>query len=784
MKISERTVNGVVLGDVEQTPVCGIEKVCADACAEGAVLLKNNGVLPLSKGSRVSVFGRMQNDYYKSGTGSGGLVHVPYKTNIYDELLKQEDISVNTALGGIYAQWVKEHPYDSGDGWVEPWCQEEMYVDAETAAKAAVFGNTAVVIIARTAGEDKDAANEPGSWLLTDAEREMLKNVRAAFDKVCVVLNTGNIIDMKWVEEYKIDAVLYVWQGGQEGGRAAAELLCGKRYPSGKLSDTIPFDIEEHPAFKNFGGCDENAYEEDIFVGYRYFETFAPDKVMYPFGYGMGYTAFELSGIKSCAEDGRIITEVTVTNTGAYAGKETVQIYYGSEGTALTRPSKALAAFAKTKELAPGESETLSVAFEINSMAAYDDTGATGNKSCYVLDKGIYRVYCGADSHSAVETLEYDNESDIITQRLSALFDVNNTLKRMINDNGRIAYETIEPEDKEYKAKHLKEIPYSGDKGIKLADVSNGAASMEDFVSQLSNYDLACLSQGEGINSSKTRPGCVGAIGGTTFSLRKFGIPVICLTDGPSGLRFDNGDEATLCPNGTLMACTWNPELARLLYSYEGMEIYSHDVDSLLGPGMNIHRFPLCGRNFEYFSEDPYLTGIMAGAMCEGMQQSGISGTIKHFATNNQEWRRHFVNTLCSERALREIYLKPFEMVIRGKKTKMVMTAYNKLNGTYCSASYDLNTRLLREEWGYDGLVMTDWWANSCVENGEVSQNRAKHISAQNDVFMVNADVEATAAKIMDRLHNGEITTAQLQRNAINILNTIMSTPTFERESL
>ncbi|MGN0182790.1 MAG: glycoside hydrolase family 3 protein [Candidatus Ornithomonoglobus sp.] len=783
MKISERTVNGVVLGDVEQTPVGGIEKICADACAEGAVLLKNNGVLPFAKGSRVSVFGRMQNDYYKSGTGSGGLVHVPYRTNIYDELLKQENISVNTELGEIYAQWVKEHPYDSGDGWVEPWCQEEMPVDAETAAKAAGFGDTAVVIIARTAGEDKDAANEPGSWLLTDAEREMLENVRAAFDKVCVVLNTGNIIDMKWVEEYKIDAALYVWQGGQEGGRAAAGLLCGKSYPSGKLSDTIPFNIEEHPAFKNFGGFDENAYEEDIFVGYRYFETFAPDKVMYPFGYGMGYTDFELSGISSRTEDGRIITEVTVTNTGAYAGKETVQIYYGAEGTALTRPAKALVAFAKTRELAPGESETLSLEFAVNAMAAYDDTGITENKSCYVLDKGIYRVYCGADSRSAAETLQYENKSDIVTQRLSALFAVNNTLKRMINDNGQIAYETIEPDNKEYKAKRLREIPYSGDKGIKLADVYNGAASMEEFVSQLSNYDLACLSQGEGINSSKTRPGCVGAIGGTTFSLQKFGIPVICLTDGPSGLRFDNGDEATLCPNGTLMACTWNPELARLLYSYEGMEVYSHDVDSLLGPGMNIHRFPLCGRNFEYFSEDPYLTGIMAGAMCEGMQESGISGTIKHFATNNQEWRRNFVNTLCSERALREIYLKPFEMVIRGKKTKMVMTAYNKLNGTYCSASYDLNTRLLREEWGYDGLVMTDWWANSSVENGEVSQNRAKHIAAQNDVFMVNADVEATAAKIMDRLHNGEITTAQMQRNAVNILNTIMSTPTFEKQS-
>lgn len=750
--------------------------LCAKMCAEGAVLLKNSGgALPFSAGSRVSVFGRMQRDYYASGTGSGGMVHAPYQTNIYDELLNQ-GAAVNEELGEIYKKWVREHPYDKGDGWLEPWSREEMPVSETLAKNAAEFGGAAVVIIARTAGEDRDAENVPGSWLLTETERDMLKNVRAAFDTVCVVLNIGGIMDMKWIDEYGIDAALCVWSGGQEGGRAAAELLCGARYPSGKLADTVPKNIEDHPAYGNFGAGDEDNCEEDIYVGYRYFETFAPESVLYPFGFGLGYTEFELG--KPEAErvggsdwrDSGIAVRLTVKNIGSRPGKETVGLYFGSERTALSRPKKALAAFAKTRELMPGESEELVLTVRFRDMAAYDDTGVTGNMFCYVLDKGTYKLYCGTDVRSAEEVCGIETHSSLLSERLSALFDLDKPLKRMVNRDGAAAFETLKPRGCAPRRKKPAPLIQKADGVPDFNDVIGGKMTVEEFVSHLSGFDLACLSQGEGIGSEKTRPGCVGAVGGITDNLKKYNIPVLCLTDGPSGLRFDNGDEASLLPCGTLIACSWNTELALKLYYAEGGEIKESGVHSMLGPGVNIHRFPLCGRNFEYFSEDPHLAGEIAAAVCLGMARSGVYGTVKHFAANNREHRRNFVNARCSERALREIYLKPFETVVKRRATKLVMTAYNKINGVYCSANYDLCTRLLRGEWGYDGLVMTDWWANTCEKSDGAGQDRDKHIAAQNDLYMVNKDAETAAADIAEALRSGKLALGELQRNAVNIL--------------
>ena len=283
------------------------------------------------------------------------------------------------------------------------------------------------------------------------------------------------------------------------------------------------------------------------------------------------------------------------------------------------------------------------------------------------------------------------------------------------------------------------------------------------------------------MNSAKVRPGTGGAIGGVTYELQNYGIPVVCVTDGPSGLRFDNGDAASSLPIGTLIACTWNEELAEQLYTYEGMEIYAYKVDALLGPGINIHRLPLCGRNFEYLSEDPYLTGVIANGMCRGLKNAGISATIKHFAVNNKEFNRGKVNTVVSERALREIYLKAFEMIVKDNNTKMLMTAYNQLNGAFCSANYELNTTVLRDEWHYDGLVMSDWWAKTCFKDGDAAADRYLQIDAQNDVYMVNADSEKAAAEIMQALSDGKISRSELLRNAVNILNVITTTPTFER---
>lgn len=779
MKIRDRIIDGIRLGDVPEGPFDKINTISRAANAEGSVLLKNDGMLPLKKGDKIAVFGRVQREYYKSGTGSGGKVNTQYVTNIFDSLKKSGDVVINEEVSETYAKWCEKKPFDIGNGWNQPWSQKEMPLTEELCKNAAAVSDKAIVIIGRTAGEDTDNSADKGSYNLSDGEYDMLKKVSDAFDKVCVVLNVGNILDMKWVEELYISAVLYIWHGGQEGGAAAADLLLGKSFPSGKLSDTIVYNIEDYPSFEGFSNYDENVYSEDIFVGYRYFETFAKEKVMYPFGFGIGYTEFEIKTLSAELENDTLFVKTEVKNIGKFAGKETVQIYCGGERKKLCCPSRELKAFKKTRELKPGEVETLDFEIDINEFAGYDDTGVTGNKSCYVLEKGEYIIYAGTDVRSAAKVFAFDVPETIVVKRCEALFALDRDMKRMINLGGKAEFETLKAVPKKRERLVLKEFSKSSKQKIKLSDVYNKKAELNDFIAQLSDLELAVLGQGEGMNSPKVRGGTGGTIGGMIPELQELDVPAICVTDGPSGLRFDNGDFATSMPNGTMLACTWNIELVKKLYSYEGIEAYANHVDALLGPGMNIHRIPLCGRNFEYFSEDPYLSGKMGSAVCEGLYSAGVTGTIKHFAANNKERNRVQINMVISERALREIYLKPYEIAVGSGCVNMLMTAYNRINGVYCSANYDLNTDVLRKEWGYDGLVMTDWWPKSYIDSdGKGAVDRAMSVSAQNDVYMVNADAEEAARAVLEK---GTATRAELQRNAANICRVIMQTPTFER---
>lgn len=783
MKIRDRIINGIRLSELKAEPVTLVKDTAKQINAEGAVLLENNGMLPLKKGDKVAVFGRIQTDYYKSGTGSGGKVNTVYTTNIYDSLKLMDYIELDEEVAEIYHKWVIENPFDIGeDGWYQPWSQKEMPLSEELVKNAALRNDKAIVVLGRTAGEGRDHLAKAGSYLLSDEEYDMLKKVSASFKDVCVLMNVGNVIDMKWVKELGISAVMYVWQGGQDGAEAVAEILCGKKYPSGKLSDTIVYDITDYAAYKDFEKPDEIVYSEDIFVGYRYFETFAKEKVVYPFGFGLSYTKFEVKTKSARISDNKISLTVTVKNIGNYKGKEVIQVYYEAICKNISCPSRQLIAFAKTKELEVGESQNVILEFLLSDMASYDDIGVSGNKACYILDEGLYNIYVGTDVRSAELVHSCEIEKIRIVQQLKSLFPAQMEFDRMINNHGKVDWETIKVSGETDHISTIKEIEFTGDKGIKLADVYNSNADIESFIAQLDDHQLACLSQGEGMNSPKVRAGTGGAMGGLTQELQDFGIPAICVTDGPSGLRFDNGDSATSLPNGTLLACTWNKELTQKLYSYEGMEAYAQRVDGVLGPGINIHRYPLCGRNFEYLSEDPYLTGVIAQGICAGLDEAGVSATIKHFAANNRELERGTVNMVISERALREIYLRPFEIVIKDNKTNMVMTAYNRINGIHCASNYDLNTAILREEWGFEGLVMTDWWTRTCVTlEGEVSKNREYPIIAQNDVYMVNNDSESIAKEITDEVTAGKISRGELQRNAINICNVILSTPTFER---
>ena len=682
----------------------------AETVSEGIVMLKNdNNALPLRKDSEVAVFGRIQLNYYKSGTGSGGLVNVSRVIGITDGLQESGSVKVNEELLNVYKEWTKEHPFDFGDGWGgEPWSQEEMPVDDALAEKISNFCQTAIVIFGRTAGEENDNRFEKGAYLLSDGEESMLRTVRKHFRKVIVLLNVGSIIDMNFVEDIKPDAVLYVWQGGMIGGTGTADVLTGKVSPSGKLPDTIAYSVSDYPSHEYFGNTRRNFYCEDIYVGYRYFETFAPEKVQYPFGFGLSYTTFEHTVTHSELNDGKITIEVSVKNTGNYSGKEVIQLYACAPQGMLGKPAKVLCGFEKTKLLAPAESQILTIEVNVDDLASYDDSGVTGHKSCYVLEKGQYIICAGTDVRSAEAAFSFEiDETTVVKQLTQALAPVL-PFKRMkpFASEHKLKFvpvmedvPTSEVDENERRIANLPaDIPFTDDKGIKLADVKSGKHTMSEFIAQLSDYDLSCIIRGEGMGSPKVTAGTASAFGGVSDRLSAMGIPCACCDDGPSGMRLDCGTKAFSLPNGTLLASTFNRQLLSELFAFTGREMVANKVECLLGPGMNIHRHPLNGRNFEYFSEDPFLTGEMASAQLEGLHSEGVTGTIKHFCGNNQETGRHNIDSVISERALREIYLKGFEIAVKKGKAQTIMTTYGSVNGLWTAGNYDLNTTILRNE--------------------------------------------------------------------------------------
>lgn len=787
------------------------------AAAEGCVLLKNEKqALPLKEGESVSVFGRIQFDYYKSGTGSGGLVNTRYVVGILDAL-KEETLILNQKVEDTYRKWIENHPFDSGIGWAqEPWSQEEMPLTDELVKEAAARSDAAVVIIGRTAGEDQDACAEKGSYLLTDLEEEMLEKVCGTFSRTIVVLNVGSVIDMKWVEKYDPSAVLYVWQGGMEGGHGAADVLMGRVTPCGKLTDTIACDIRDYPSTKNFGGDAGDVYQEDVYVGYRYFETFAKKKVLYPFGFGMSYTRFELKDSRmeriakrphnedvqtvTSAEDDSsrfcVRVSVNVRNIGNVSGQEVVQVYVKAPQGKLGKPLRSLTAFAKTRELNPGEEEKLVMTVSDLMLSSYDDSGVTGYKSCYVMEEGTYEFYIGTDVRNAEYAGNFQTDKTAVTMRCRETAAPVESFQRMRADAGtgsadgeaelEPAWESA-PARTESVSSHMKDdvaedIPHTGDRGIRLGDVFDGKADMKSFLAQLSDDDLCCIVKGEGMCSPKVTPGTAAAFGGLTESLQKLGIPCGCCADGPSGIRMDCGTQAFSLPNGVCLASSFNEELAENLYEMTGAELRKNRIDTLLGPGMNIHRNPLNGRNFEYFSEDPLVTGKIAAAQLRGMAKYGVTGTIKHFAGNNQEYNRRKYNSIISERALREIYLRGFEIAVKEGGARSIMTTYGAVNGLWTAGNYDLLTRLLRQEWGYDGMVMTDWWAEINDEGGQPSTDHlAEMVRAQNDVFMVVPDTEEKMGNLKESLASGVLTRGMLLRCAGNILKMLMCSPVMER---
>lgn len=756
----------------------------ARAVSGGIVMLKNDGALPLKQGGTAAVFGRIQLHYYKSGTGSGGMVNVSKVIGITDGLL-DAGYKLDEQLLNAYREWDEQNPFDYGEGWGgEPWSQKEMPLTDELVGGAAFRADVAIVIIGRTAGEEMDNKLEKGAFLLSDLEEDMLRRVTSAFDKTVVLLNTGGLIDMSFMDRYPVSAVMYVWQGGMVGGAGTAAVLTGEVSPSGKLPDTIAYEISDYPSDKFFGSGDMDCYGEDIYVGYRYFETFAKDRVRFPFGFGMSYTSFDITASDFKLDGDKVTGSVNVKNTGSTPGREVVQIYFSAPQGKLGKPARVLCGFDKTRTLQPGESQTLSFEIPLESVASYDDSGVTGHKSAWILEQGGYVFYAGADVRSASEAYSLTLPETVVRQCKSALGPLT-AFKRMVNSSGKPEFEDVPLTGEAFPHDHAKlpaEIPQTGDRGIRLADVVNGKNTLEEFTAQLTDYDLSCIIRGEGMGSPKVTAGTAAAFGGVSDTLTALGIPCACCDDGPSGMRLDCGTKAFSLPNGTLLASTFDRPLMTELFTFMGLEMHTNQVDCLLGPGMNIHRHPLNGRNFEYFSEDPYLTGEMASAELAGLHSTGAEGTIKHFCGNNRETRRHFLDSVISERALREIYLRGFENAVKKGGAKSVMTTYGQVNGVWTAGNYDLVTGILRDDWGFDGFTMTDWWAN-INRRGKAPDKSdfAAMAMAQNDVYMVTADGAACNDNTLDSLKSGELTRGELQRNAMNILRFLTTTHAMKR---
>lgn len=766
-------------------------KTAAQVVSEGIVMLKNdNDALPLNPDDEIALFGRIQLHYYKSGTGSGGMVNVSKITGIPDGLL-ENGVSVNEELLDVYRKWDSENPFDLGDGWgKEPWSQTEMPLDEALVAHVSESSHTAIVIIGRTAGEEQDNSLHEGSYLLTSAEKDMLAKVRRHFPKMIVLLNVGNIIDMNELLSFDPDSVLYVWQGGMTGGTGTADVLTGKISPCGKLTDTIAANVNDYPSAPYFGDPYRNFYSEDIYVGYRYFETFARDKVLYPFGFGLSYTTFDIAitGAKQLSDKWDFT--VKVTNTGNYSGKEVVQIYCKAPQGRLGKPSRVLCGYEKTDTLAPGKSQVMTISVSNAQIASYDDSGVTGHAHCFVLEEGTYRFYAGSDVRSAKEFYHCpQNSTEVISRHEQALAPVESfdRIHPEISEGRYVIRMENVPLSHVDEAKRRqdnlpKEIPFTGDKGIRLADVKNGTHTMDEFIAQLTDYDLSCMIRGEGMNSPKVTAGTAAAFGGVSDELTALGIPCGCCDDGPSGMRLDCGTKAFSLPNGTMIACTFNRTLIRELFSLTGLEMIANKVDCLLGPGMNIHRHPLNGRNFEYLSEDPFLTGTIASAQLKGLHSAGVTGTIKHFCGNNQETDRHDTNAVISERALREIYLKGFEIAVKEGNADSIMTTYGPVNGVWTAANYDLTTQILRNDWGFTGFAMTDWWAKINRRGQAVDKSDlAAMAMAQNDVYMVCSCGAQNDDNILASLKDGSLQRSELQRCAANICRFLMNTHAMNR---
>ncbi|MCQ2474978.1 MAG: glycoside hydrolase family 3 C-terminal domain-containing protein [Clostridia bacterium] len=732
--ISTVTVAACALsGNVSESVVEISKKAAIDAEAEGIVLLKNeDDCLPLN-GKKLNIFGIGSVYPFMGGAGSGAITSDDPVT--FYEALDEAGIEYNKELKALYEANIGMNKMPKTDNTViNNLLQVALSIDSLTEMpvekltdgimkNAVDYSDTAVLFVSRTSAEGSDLRVE--TLRLSETEKQLVEKVAAAFENVIVIFNIGNVMQMDWLEKYdSIKAAAIVWIPGEFGFSAVADMLAGKVNPSGKLADTIAFNVEDHPSGEFFGShkySDSSAhyveYREGIYIGYRYFETFAPEKVQFPFGYGLSYTSFSKEITDTSFDDEEISVTFKVTNTGSYSGKETVQVYYSAPYKEIEKSKICLGGFGKTRILAPGESQTLAVTFPTSDMASYDYK----NAEAWVLEEGEYKIIAANDVKDHIEEFTYNADSDRILKNdgktgteIKNLFSDSYSgfpiLSRADKDGTYPVFEQKEESDAVRNSDSLPEpvkdgtAPRTGakyDKTITLKDVYEDESLWDAFLDQLTVDEMAHLVSDGGYG---------------TAGIERLGIPATMDNDGPSSIKGRNGllytDSGTAYPCETAIACTWNTELAQRIGAAVGMEAEDIGTDIWYAPAVNIHRNPRGGRNFEYFSEDPLISGKMSAAMINGCSSEGLVVTLKHFALNDQESNRNGIYTWADEQTMREIYLKAFEIAVKESDCAGIMSAYNRIGADWCGGKSALLIDLLRNEWGFDGFVVSDFTSN------------------------------------------------------------------------
>ena len=791
------------------------------AACESIVLLKNEGVLPL-KTKKIALYGPGVSKTIKGGTGSG-------------EVNERHSVSVlegvqNRGFEVTTQKWITDYEQAYIDGQLaHKKAQKEAVksMKANSIMEMMLAGyqpsngrditeedikdsdtDTAIYVLSRQAGEGGDRKAVKGDLYISDVERKAIETCVANYKNFVLVINSGCSIDMSFVDEIPgIGAILFICQLGTEGGNAFADVISGKVTPSGKLADTwakkyadIPFHNEY--SYLN-GNVEDEYYKEGIYVGYRYFDSFGVEPC-YPFGYGLSYTDFTMFGAGVSVDGTKVTLDVTVTNTGdTYSGKEVAQLYVSAPAGELHKEYQSLAAFAKTKELAPGEKDTLRVCFDMKDIASYDEASAS-----YILEAGEYILRLGNSSRNTVPVAVVTLDEKVIVSKHDNICPVAEPIDELKSEARAEEEVNAGVPRVAIPASAFETIAYTYETPEVYSD-----ARVDAFLNTLSLKEMVEIVVGIGMFGGETRFNMPGSVGNTTSKFWDRGLANVTLCDGPAGIRITktsvvdkkgnvkpielpisvfemlpefiqgfmkgNPDKGTLMyqyttafPVTAALAQTWNMNLLEEVGKAIYVEMKEYGCTFWLAPAVNIHRNPLCGRNFEYVSEDPFYTGEVAAALTKGVQQEdGFYVTVKHFACNNMEDNRNRVSSNVSERALREIYLRGFEGAVRKGHAKGIMTSYNRINSVYAPNSYDLCTKVLRNEWGFDGVVMTDWFST----NKNLGHN-ALAMKAGNDLIMPGGGYYKK--EILAGVKSGMISEKDVRRCCANVVRAIFNSAT------